>query len=213
MITTKKFTFNPVSVNTYVVYDETGECVIIDPGCYRSDEEQELSDFISGQGLTPVKMLNTHGHLDHIFGVEYCRRQYGIPFLLHENDIDLVRHSVQQGYLFNIPTGVVGDPDGLLREGEPLTFGASSLQVLHVPGHSPGSVCFYDATAKQLFSGDVLFFGSIGRTDFIYGDLRQLLDGIASKLLSLPDDTAVWAGHGAETSIRFERRNNPFLKA
>ncbi|MGE4586516.1 MAG: MBL fold metallo-hydrolase [Mangrovibacterium sp.] len=211
MIQIKKFVFNPLRENTYVLYDETGECVLVDAGCYDEPEEQELTGFIEENGLHPVKLVNTHCHFDHILGVGYCRARYRIPFLIHPDDEFLIEGAAAQGYLFGVSTGPLDPPDGYIREGEQLRFGNSVLEVLHVPGHAPGSLAFYQPRQQFVLSGDALFCGSIGRADLPRGDYDQLVAQIRAKLLVLPEETVVYCGHGPETTIGAEKACNPFF--
>lgn len=207
----KKFTFNPVQENTFVVYDETGECVIIDAGCYFENERHELDTFIAAKQLKPVRLINTHCHFDHIMGVTHCRTKYDLQFAVHPDEVPLVEMAAEQGELFAIPIEPVGAPDAFFLEGDHICFGNSSLQVIAAPGHSPGGVVFYHPEQKILVAGDVLFYGSIGRTDLPGGSFEQLTKNIKSKLLTLPEETIVYCGHGPETTIGFEKKNNPFL--
>lgn len=211
MISIQKFTFNPLLENTYVLYDETGECIIIDAGCYLTEEQEELVRFIDTTGLQPVKLINTHCHFDHILGVTFCRTTYRIPFFAHRDEEFLIRHAVTQGEVFGVPLDPVEEPDGWISEGDPVSFGNSAMETIHVPGHAPGSLVFYHPEQKFLLAGDVLFRGSVGRTDLPKGSYEQLIGNIRSKLLVLPDDVIVYCGHGPETSIGQERLNNPFL--
>jgi glyoxylase-like metal-dependent hydrolase (beta-lactamase superfamily II) len=211
MIQVKKFTFNPIQENTYVLYDETGECIIVDAGCYFDYEQKELSDFIAEKKLTPVKLVNTHCHLDHIFGVTYCRTKYKIPFLAHPEDVFLVEDIVAHGERFGIPTEPVDSPDEFIGENDVIEFGNSKLTLIHVPGHAPGHLVIYSPEQNFLLAGDVLFYGSIGRTDLPGGSYEQLISNIQQKLLVLPEETVVYSGHGPETSIGFEKTSNPFL--
>ena len=207
----KKFTFNPVQENTFVLYDETGECVIIDAGCYFENERKELDSFISNQQLKPVRLINTHCHFDHIMGVTHCRAKYHLQFETHQDEAALAEQATEQGDLFAIPMEPVDAPDVFFQEGDHLTFGNSYLQVIAAPGHSPGGVVFYNPEQKILIAGDVLFYGSIGRTDLPGGSFERLVGNIKTKLLTLPDETVVYCGHGPETTIGFEKKNNPFL--
>ncbi len=211
MISIKKFTFNPLQENTYILYDETGDCLIVDAGCYFQNEREELSRFISENKLKPVKLVNTHAHFDHILGTTFCRVKYRIPFFMHREDEFLIDRAVAQGDMFGVPFEPVDRPDGWINEGEQIRFGTSSLEVLHVPGHAPGSLVFYCPEQHFLIAGDVLFCGSIGRTDLPKGNYEQLIANIKSKLLVLPEETLVYCGHGPETTIGEEKANNPFL--
>lgn len=211
MISIKKFTFNPIQENTFVVYDETDECLIVDAGCYDQNERQELDDFISAKKLKPVKLINTHCHFDHIMGVTHCRTKYHIDFEAHESEAPLVEQAEEHGDLFGIPMEAVDAPDSFFGEGDQITFGNSYLQVIEAPGHSPGGVVFYNPEQNMLIVGDVLFYGSIGRTDLPGGSFERLVGNIKTKLLTLPEETVVYCGHGPETTIGFEKKNNPFL--
>lgn len=211
MIQIKKFTFNPVQENTLVVYDETNECAIIDAGCYFENERKELDSFIAGNKLKPVRLITTHCHFDHIMGITHCRTRYHLPFQIHPDELSLVEQAVEHGDRFGIPMEPLDAPDSFFQEGDRITFGNSYLQVIAAPGHSPGGVVFYNPEQKLLIAGDVLFYGSIGRTDLPGGSYNQLVDNIKSKLLTLPDETLVYCGHGPETTIGFEKKNNPFL--
>jgi hydroxyacylglutathione hydrolase len=211
MINVKKFTFNPLQENTYILYDETSDCVIIDAGCYFNYEQEELTRFIREMKLRPVKLVNTHCHFDHILGITFCRLIYKIPFLAHKDDEFLIGRAVVQGDVFGVPMEPVDLPDEWIGEGERFSFGNSSMEILHVPGHAPGSLVFYDPIQGFILAGDVLFRGSIGRTDLPKGNFEQLISHIKGKLLILPDETIVYCGHGPETTIGAEKRTNPFL--
>ncbi|MFV0376500.1 MAG: MBL fold metallo-hydrolase [Mangrovibacterium sp.] len=211
MIQLKKFTFNPVQENTYVLWDETGECILVDAGCYFDYEQEELTRFIEAKKLKPVKLVNTHCHFDHVFGVAFCRSNYNIPFLAHAGDLFLVEGLVASADRFGIPAEPLDAPDEFIDEGDVIEFGNSKLELIHVPGHSPGSLVLHSREQNFILAGDVLFYGSIGRTDLPRGSFEQLVGNIQSKLFALPADTVVYCGHGPETSIGFEQRSNPFL--
>ncbi len=211
MLQIKKFTFNPIQENTFIVYDETNECAIIDAGCYFDYERDELDRFIEEKQLKPVRLINTHCHFDHIMGITHCRAKYHLKFESHPDEAILVDQVVEHADLFGIPVEPVDAPDTFFQEGDRITFGNSYLQVISAPGHSPGGVAFYNPEQKILIAGDILFYGSIGRTDLPGGSYKQLTDNIKTKLLVLPDDTRVFSGHGPETTIGFEKANNPFL--
>jgi glyoxylase-like metal-dependent hydrolase (beta-lactamase superfamily II) len=211
MIQIKKFTFNPVQENTIVLSDETGECVIVDAGCYFDDERDELDTYIRQNNLKPVQLINTHCHFDHIMGVAHCRAVYKLPLTIHPAESVLIDQAVAHGDLFGIPMEPVDPADQYFNEGDEIRFGNSRLQVIAAPGHSPGGVVFYNPEEKFLIAGDVLFYGSIGRTDLPGGSYEQLVGNIKNKLLTLPEETVVYCGHGPETSIGFEKKNNPFL--
>jgi glyoxylase-like metal-dependent hydrolase (beta-lactamase superfamily II) len=212
MISVEQFTFNPFSENTYVLYDETGEAVIIDPGCADKAECEELFNFIDTKGLRPVQIINTHAHIDHVLGVAAVKRKYNIPFALHQIDEPYLK--AVKTYASNYGFYQFDEPeiDRYLTEGETVTFGNSSLEVIFVPGHAPGHVAFVSAADKFVIGGDVLFYMSIGRTDLPGGNHATLLASIRNKLFTLPDDYKVYAGHMQPTTIGFEKKNNPFLK-
>lgn len=210
-MTIKSFVFNPFAENTFVVSDSSGECVIIDPGCYTREEEQKLSDYIGESGLRPVRLLNTHAHLDHILGNEFACRKWGLLPELHIADLELLRSAHLYGELWGIRATPSPDPVKHLEEGEIIRFGHSSLRVLFVPGHCPGHVAFYAEQDKAIISGDVLFQGSIGRTDLPGGDYDILMASIRERMMALPDDVQVYSGHGPVTTIGRERSGNPFL--
>lgn len=211
MIKIEKFVVNPLGENSFIVSDETGECIFIDPGFFYEEEHEEVMDYIKSNNLTPVKITNTHCHFDHIMGVEFVRSEFKIPFLAHADDAFWVEKAIDQGKMYGFEMKPVAPPDALLIENEFVEFGNSRLKIIHVPGHSPGHVVFYSEPDKILIAGDVLFYGSIGRTDLPGGDFDTLISNIKSKLFALPDDTTVYCGHGPETTIGFEKRTNPFL--
>lgn len=210
MVQVQSFTFNPFSENSYVLYDETGESVIIDPGCYEKEEEEELKAFILSRHLTVKLLLNTHCHIDHVLGNDFVKRQFKVPFLIHPDELNVLR-SVKvyaPSYGFQHYREVL--PDGILQEGQRIIFGKSTLDVLFLPGHSPGHVGFYHPMQKFLVSGDVLFFRSVGRTDLPGGNSDTLLSSIQHKLFALPDEVTVYSGHGPITTLGEEKAENPF---
>ena len=212
MITINNFVFNELGVNSFVLYDETGECIVVDPGCNTDKQREELITFINGHKLKPVYIVNTHGHFDHIFGNAWLKSVYNCPLLIHKEDSPLIEHADKYASLFGFVVKKPPMPDGYLKHGEFLNFGNSCLKILHVPGHSPGSICLYSESDSFLIGGDVLFSGSIGRTDLLGGNHELLISGIYEKLMTLPRDTVVWPGHGPKTTIGREYDTNPFLK-
>jgi hydroxyacylglutathione hydrolase len=210
-MTVKSFTFGPFSENTYILYDATKECVIVDPGCYDEREKKELTRFIEENKLKPMLLLNTHGHIDHVVGNKFIFEQYGLLPMLHKEDLTTLHSLIAVANLYNLNAEVSPEPAGFLKEGDKVKFGSSELAVLFTPGHSPGSICFVHAAQKIIVSGDVLFYGSIGRSDLPGGNSATLLNSIADKLMVLEDDYTVYSGHGQPTTIGFERKNNPFL--
>ena len=213
MINIHSFTFNPFSENSYILSDETGECIIIDPGCYVSEEEQELADYVKSNGLKPVRLLNTHCHVDHVFGNQFVADTWKLGLEMHKKDVTVLESFAKVCQMYGFPGGPQPEPERFLEEGDKITFGKSSLDILFTPGHSPGSVCFYSKDDKFVIGGDVLFQGSIGRTDLPGGDFPTLEASIRTKLYTLPDDVRVYPGHGPSTTIGLEKKHNAFVKA
>jgi hydroxyacylglutathione hydrolase len=205
------FVFNELSVNAFVLYDHTGKCILVDPACHSGYEQEELTGFLKSNQLTPVAIVNTHGHFDHIWGNAWLKRTYPCPIWLHENDLFQLENSTRYAIAFGFTIEKPPLPDSYLTEGVNVQFGESSISVLHVPGHSPGSVCLYAKNESLLLCGDVLFCGSVGRSDFPEGNHEQLIRGIREKLMVLPPATVVWPGHGPQTTIGYEYDTNPFL--
>ena len=212
MITIKSFCFNSFEENTYVISDATGECIIIDPGCHLKDEEKELTNYISGHNLMPVRLLNTHCHIDHILGNSFVARRYELKLEANEKELPVLSSSEYVSSMYQIQLNPSPDIENFLKEGDIVKFGVSELQVLFTPGHSPGSLTFYSIPDQFIISGDVLFERSIGRTDLPGGDYDTLIEMIITKLLPLGDDVTVYSGHGSPTTIGAERRLNPFLR-
>ena len=210
MVQIQSFTFNPFQENTYVLFDETKEAIIIDPGCYEKEEQEELRDFIESEKLTVKLLLNTHCHIDHVLGNDYVKHLYKVPFLIHPIDLNVLKAvpSYASNYGFPLYREVL--PDGDLIEGESINFGNTSLKIIFLPGHAPGHVGFYDPLQKFIIAGDVLFYHSIGRTDLPGGNFETLISSIHKKLFTLPEDVVVYPGHGSETTIGKEKVNNPF---
>ncbi len=212
MLTVKSFDFNPVQENTYVLSDQKDACCIIDPGCYFGNERTALREYIEQQGLKPSLLLNTHCHLDHIFGNKFVHETWDLPLHLHENEQPVLAAGPEMGRLWGMPFENYRGPLVFLTPGETITIGEDQLEILFVPGHSPGSVAFYSREQGFVIGGDVLFRGSIGRTDLPGGDYDTLIRSIRQQLWPLPDDTIVYSGHGEPTTIGWEKANNPFLK-
>ena len=212
MLKIKTFIFNPFQENTYVVSDETGSCVIIDPGCSSDRENEDVESYIEQHNLDPVKVLCTHLHADHVLGNAFFYEKYGLKPEAHFNEQDLynmVKSQVQMfGLIMHSEPPEIGN---YLNEGDMVSFGNTTFKVLLVPGHSPGGICFYSEKDKVVFAGDCLFSGSIGRTDLWGGDHQLLLNRIKSELLTLPEETVVYSGHGPTTTIGEEKKDNPFL--
>ncbi len=205
------FTFNPIGENTYLLWDETRECIVIDAGASIPSEEAALDNFIAEHGLKPVLAANTHGHFDHTLGVQHLRRRYGIPFALSGKDRYLLDAAVASGSVFGIPIREMPPIDRDLDGAEELRFGSTVLRVIPTPGHTPGGVSFYHEASKVLFSGDTLFRESIGRTDLDGGDYPTLMRSILDRLLPLGDDTTVRPGHAEQTTLGHESLYNPFI--
>ncbi|UOG75550.1 MBL fold metallo-hydrolase [Hymenobacter tibetensis] len=210
-MTVSGFTFNAFSENTYLLHDATGQCVIVDPGCYDRAEQQALRSFVEAQQLQVVLLLNTHCHIDHVLGNQFVVDTYKVPFLLHEEDLATLRSVPTYAGSYGFPTYSPAEPTGFLAPGVPVHFGDTELEVRFAPGHAPGHVVFYHAPTATVIGGDVLFRGSIGRTDLPGGDYATLIRSIETQLLTLPDDVTVYPGHGPATTIGDERRTNPFL--
>lgn len=210
MLRIQSFVFNAFQENTYVLYDETGDCVIIDPGCYEADERFELESFISDNKLNVRYLLNTHCHVDHVLGNYFVKEKFRTRFLMHEKDEPVLRAVKVYAPNYGLTHYTEALPDEFIEEGQVISFGAQQLKVLFVPGHSPGHVAFYEEKAKVLISGDVLFYNSIGRTDLPGGNYETLIASIHNKLFVLPNEVIVYPGHGSETTIGFEKKTNPF---
>ena len=206
------FTFNPFQENTYLLINEKRDCIIIDPGCYFEEERKELLTYIEREGLNVTRLLNTHCHLDHIFGNRLVAKTYGVGLEIHALDKVVLDRQGEIGKMYNVPFEPSPEPSLYLVEGEKVILGEDELEILLTPGHSPGSVCFYNAVQRFLIGGDVLFYQSIGRTDLPGGDHQTLLNSIREKLFVLPDDVKVYPGHGQPTTIGFEKKHNPFLQ-
>ncbi|TXK46057.1 MBL fold metallo-hydrolase [Pontibacter qinzhouensis] len=205
-------TFNPFQENTYLLHDDTKECVIVDPGCYDKQEQLELKQYIEQHGLKVVRLLNTHCHIDHVLGNKFVADTYGVELEIHETDLQTLRSVQVYAPAYGFPMYAEQLPgNNYLKEGEDVTFGNTTLQVLFTPGHAPGHVVFYNEEDKTCIGGDVLFRSSIGRTDLPGGDFDTLIKSIHTKLFTLPDDVTVYPGHGPETTIGFEKKSNPFL--
>jgi len=211
MIHIKAFTFSPISENTYVLYNDAGKAIIIDPGCYFPAEEETLQNFIKEKNLIPIYLLNTHCHLDHVFGNKWVHETYGLELYLHPNEAPILELAPVSGERWGLPFQNYAGPLHFLNDGDKVLLDDFEIQVILAPGHSPGSICFYMPEQGDLIGGDVLFRGSIGRTDLPGGDTETLLTSIREKLWVLPDETVVYSGHGIKTTIGYEKRNNPFL--
>lgn len=211
MFSVKQFTFSPVQENTYVVYNERNEACIIDPGCYYEIERNQLKELVETRSLTPKYLLNTHCHLDHVFGNKFIHDTYGLKLHCHPNEKIVLDFAPESGKMWGLPFENYQGELIYLNEGDKVQLGNDSFDILLAPGHSPGSICFYCKEQKFVIGGDVLFRESIGRTDLPLGDHHTLLKSIREKLFTLPDEVVVYPGHGPVTTIGYEKENNPFL--
>ncbi len=209
----KKFEFNMFPVNCYVLWDETNEAVVIDPGCFYEDEKQAFKNFIVNNNLTLKHLLNTHLHLDHIFGNPFVAREFGVVPEANQADEFWLENAPKQSRMFGFELKEEQIPVGkYIHDGDTIDFGNISLEAIHVPGHSPGSLVYYCKQENCMFSGDVLFQGSIGRADLAGGNFDELKEHICSRLFTLPGTTVVYPGHGSPTTIGTEKLENPFFR-
>lgn len=208
----KKFTFNPFQENTYVLFDESKECVIVDAGCYHPQEFEDLKSFISANNLKVVKLISTHSHLDHVFGNKVVLDFYKVPLGIHPEDEITLDALERTAAMYGVPNVFKSpEPDFYFNHGDKVTFGTTELEVRFVPGHAPGHVVFVHHPTKVVINGDCLFQGSIGRTDLPGGNHELLLSKIREQLFTLPEDFVVYSGHGSETTIGVEKTTNPFF--
>ena len=210
MLHVKTFVFNPFSENTYVVYDDSLEAVVIDPGCYEQEEKDHLDNFIKSEKLIVTYLLNTHAHIDHVLGNYHVKEKYKVPFLMHKKDESVLKAVKAYAPNYGFINYTEALPDQFLEEGDEVIFGNSKFSVLFVPGHAPGHIAFYNQKEKILMGGDVLFKRSVGRTDLPGGNHETLINSIHQKLFVLPDDVVVYPGHGDTTTLGEEKISNPF---
>lgn len=211
MITVKTFVFNSFSVNSFVISDQDGNCVIIDPGCENIQEQQKLSGYIDENQLRPLALINTHFHVDHILGNHFACESFGLKPTGHSGSKMFWETAREFGSVFNLKVEEIVKPEIFVEDGDVLKFGGIALEVRYTPGHANGSICLVNHEQKFVIAGDVLFYGSIGRTDLPTGDFDILMESIQQKLFTLPDDYTVYPGHGPKTSIGYEKMSNPFL--
>jgi len=212
MLKVKVFTFSPIKENTYILYNEQGKAIIIDPGCYSTEEQETLQNFLTKESLTPVQLLNTHCHLDHVFGNKWVYDTYQTPLYIHPDEEVMLQYAPLSGEKWGLPFTNYSGPIHYLHEGDTIWLENDALKVILAPGHSPASLCFYCEKQQFLIGGDVLFRESIGRSDFPGGNLETLLKSIREQLFVLPDEVEVFPGHGIKTTIGYEKRNNMFLR-
>ena len=211
MLHIKSFTFNPFQENTYLIYDDSNEATLIDPGCFTPVERKILEDFIHSNNLRVTQLLNTHCHIDHVLGNSWAAKKFGIPLQIHPNESSVLKSVEVYAPSYGFHGYEASEAEGFLEEGQEIKVGSESLSCIFVPGHSPGHLVFYHEASKRCIGGDTLFKGSIGRTDLPGGNHSLLLEKIKNQLFVLPDETVVFPGHGPETTIGFEKMYNPFV--
>ncbi|MBT32624.1 MAG: MBL fold hydrolase [Thalassobius sp.] len=213
MVTIKFFTNGGFGENTYILSDESKSCIIIDPGCYQKVEEEEIKNYISENNLKVEKIVNTHCHIDHVLGNYTMKKAYNAPIYIPENEVEVLKAVPLFAPMWGFPAYQEQEPDFLIkREQKTIEFGNTTLEILYVPGHSPGHLAYYHKEEKFCINGDVLFRMSVGRTDLPGGNHSQLMDSIRNVMYQLPDDVTVYCGHGDETTIGFEKKHNPFCR-
>lgn len=212
MLQVHQLPFNPFQENTYIISNDLAQCWIVDPGMSTQTEQQEMLGFISSKQLKPMAIINTHAHIDHILGVDFTAQHFNIPFYIHEKELPILQNAANTAKMFGFQYEGVQTQAQYISEQKKYQLGADYIDILLVPGHSPGSIAFYSKEDKWVISGDALFAGGIGRTDLLLGDYDTLIQSIKNELLTLPDDIIVYSGHGASTTISSERKNNPFLQ-
>jgi hydroxyacylglutathione hydrolase len=211
MLSIKSFTFGPFQENMFLLFDESNECAIIDPGCYNTKEQQILKNYIEEKNLKPVLLLNTHCHVDHVAGNRFVHDTYGLFPIIHKDDLFVLQSQEQVCKAYDLDFDPSPMPKEFIADGDIVTFGKNKLNVLFTPGHAPGHVVFYNPENKFVINGDVLFSGSIGRTDLPLGNYDTLEHSIRTKMYTLPNDTVVHCGHGPATTIGQEKKSNPFV--
>jgi len=211
MIEIKQFCFGPFMENSFLAYDETREGIIVDPGCYEEDERVEVKDFVSQNGLTLKYVINTHCHIDHVLGNEFIKNEFKIPLIIPKEEESMLKAVKTYASNYGFPLYQEAEIDQFVEEGEEIKFGNSVLQVLKVPGHSPGHIILFNKDQNICLGGDVLFRGSIGRTDLPGGNHDDLIENIKTKVFQLGDEMVIYSGHGPETTIGHEKKYNPFV--
>ncbi|AZA75502.1 MBL fold metallo-hydrolase [Chryseobacterium indoltheticum] len=212
MFQIQAFVFNFASENTYVLFNENKNAWLIDPGNMNEQETQSISNFITENNLNIQKIVLTHAHIDHVLGLQWAYDTFKVPVTMHQDDKEVLDMFQISGMRFGFTLDHIKVDLNYIKEGDELDFDGEKFKIYHVPGHSPGSVVYHNETQKFMISGDVLFEGSIGRTDLYKGNYDQLIEGIKTKLFVLDEETQVFSGHGNPTTIGFEKQYNPFLK-
>lgn len=212
MIHVTAFGLNPFQENTYLLWNEKNNAIIIDPGCYFTAEEETLQTFIESHGLKPVQLINTHCHIDHVFGLKWAAKKYALELFIHPKEEQVLQFAPASGLMWGLSFNAYTGPLHFIEHGDIIQLDEDKLRVILTPGHSPGSVCFYCEAQNFLIGGDVLFLESIGRTDLPGGNHQQLLQSIQEQLFVLPEKTIVYPGHGPQTFIGHEKKYNPFLE-
>ncbi len=212
MIRVESMVFSPFQENTYLLISESNEVIIVDPGMYGSSELNRMLEYIRANELEPKQVLLTHAHLDHIFGLKGLLENYDIPFFIHEKDLPVYETAEAVAANYGVELSLPDKKYHLISENEKVAFGGQQLEIRFVPGHSPGSICFYSKDDHWVIGGDVLFQNSIGRTDLPGGDTDTLLRSVQTQIFTLPDNTIVYSGHGPSTTVGLEKMNNPFFR-
>jgi len=212
MMTIQVFCFNAFQENTYVLYNEKKEAIIVDPGCYSRIEEKILTDFIAAHELTPTLLLNTHCHLDHVFGNNFIHDTYGLPAILHANEQIILDRLPDAAAKYGIEVEAYRGRIQYVEDQAMIAFGKDAFKVLLTPGHSPGSICFYHEKQDFILGGDLIFKDSVGRTDFPGCNPQDLIKSIRDQILPLPDTLSIYSGHGPVTQLGRERKMNPYIK-
>ena len=210
MLEIQPFIFGPFQENTYIIHDATGDGIIIDPGCTQPSEQKQLQHYVESHKLQITKVVNTHCHIDHVLGNEFAKTQFDAPLWIPEGEEDVYRAVQVYAANYGFPQYQEAEVDGYLNENQQLIVGETIFEILLVPGHSPGHLAFFQPQAKICIGGDVLFNGSIGRTDLPGGDYQTLIDSIHRKIFTLGDDVVVYSGHGPSTTVGHEKKTNPF---